>query len=100
MEYGYSSGPITQKILAIVQTFVAIYEPVVKEIINGKCRDNQLIEEVLDGLLECTFFGKGNDLFLQLCSYYATFSPEMADYYTNERLRQQNSDDNVSTACD
>ncbi|MCF7838030.1 MAG: hypothetical protein K9N49_05320 [Candidatus Marinimicrobia bacterium] len=55
--------------------------PVVQDIVQSRCRDQQQIEHTLDRLLNCACIPEGLALFKALCRYYYTLNPAAtADY--------------------
>lgn len=63
------------------QQMAAQHAPTVRQIILGRSRDSQVIEQTLDGLLNCACSPEGLALFKTLCRYYFPINPTVTTEY-------------------
>ena len=55
--------------------------PIVRDIVQCRCRDQRQIEHTHDRLLDCACIPEGLALFKSLCRYYYTFNPAATASY-------------------
>jgi uncharacterized protein YlxW (UPF0749 family) len=67
-----------------LQQHIPALEQEVQQLIAGKSKDKNSIENTLDTLLSLMDFGVGDGLYIQLLEYYKTVDAEGADFYWNE----------------
>ncbi len=65
------------------QQAVASYAPVVHDLIERQCRDEEDIERTLDHLLDCACIPEGLQLFKALCRYYGHINPQATTEYVS-----------------
>lgn len=79
---------IAKSIIALGETAAAVYEPIVNDLINMRCKDHMEIQRTMDYLLD---FG-GNpavlQLFKKLCRYYFPLDPAATSDYIGFYLEQ------------
>jgi hypothetical protein len=63
---------------------LAAYTPLVNDLIRTQCRDTNLIERTLDGLLDFSENPDVRELYRSLCEYLATLENASAEFYTTE----------------
>jgi hypothetical protein len=73
---------------ANAQKKATILHPYVDILIAQKCTEGREIERTLDSLLEAMMFGKGDNDFMRLVTYYLGVDSEGANYYHNSALEK------------
>lgn len=83
-----SLSEIAKSIVALGETAASVYEPIVNDLINSRCKDHMEIQRTMDYLLD---FG-GNPavlrLFKKLCRYYYPLGPAATAEYIGFYLEQ------------
>jgi len=62
---------------------VALYIPIVDELIENNSKDEQHIERILDGLLDFCFEDEALELYKKVCRYYFDINPQATVEYIN-----------------
>lgn len=72
-----------EALVALHAEGVAVYTPVVEDLIASKCRDTAELERTLDGLLGFACTDDGVHLYRRLCRYIWDFDPKLAAWAAN-----------------
>jgi hypothetical protein len=82
-----------EALVALHAKGVAVYTPVVEDLIASNCRDTAELERTLDGLLGFACTDDGVHLYRRLCRYICDFDPELAAWAANAYREMWDPDD-------
>lgn len=77
---------LAENLQALNKQAVEQYTPVVKDIIDFKCRDAKHIERTLDELLGFCGYEPAVKIYRKLCRYYSLIDQQGAAYYAKSYL--------------
>jgi hypothetical protein len=72
-----------EALVALQAEGVAVYTPIVDDLIGSQCRDRPTLERTIDGILDFACTADGAMLYRRLCRYIWGFNPELAAWAAN-----------------
>lgn len=91
----HSIAKLAEESQQLASQAVAIYSPIVENIINCKSKDTKQIELILTYMLDFCFDDKMLVLFKKLCRYYYFIDPEATSFYINYYREMWDSENEV-----